>query len=88
MHKKRKSEKMEQLVSFISQRLEGFQSIPSVLADRALKIGALSFFCAVFWLLYGKADGFSQFHCMVSGNRDLWLISFLPSAWVRGKAGV
>ncbi len=43
MDKRKKSKKMEHLVSYISQRLEGMKSIPSVLADRALKIGALSF---------------------------------------------
>lgn len=61
MHKKRKSEKMEQLVSFISQRLEGFQSIPSVLADRALKIGALSFFALFFGCYMGRQMGSASF---------------------------
>lgn len=54
MHKKKKSEKMRHLVSDISQRLEGIQSIPSVLADRALKIGALSFFALFFGSYMGR----------------------------------
>ena len=44
MHREKRSKKMEDLVSDISQRMKGYQSIPSILADRALKIGALSFF--------------------------------------------
>lgn len=44
MDRKKRSKRMESLAGRISRRLEGFQNIPSVLADRALKIGALSFF--------------------------------------------
>ena len=43
MHKKKKSKKMEHLISDINQRLEGIQNIPSVFTDRALKIGARLF---------------------------------------------
>lgn len=54
MHKKKKSEKMEHLVSNISQWLEGVHNIPSVLTDRALKIGALSFFVLFFGSYMGR----------------------------------
>ena len=57
MHKKKKSKKMEDLVSYVSQQLEGIQSIPSVLADRALKIGALSFFALFLGSYMGRQMG-------------------------------
>ena len=54
MHKKKKSEKMEHLISDISQRLEGIQNIPSIFTDRALKIGALSFLALFFGFYMGR----------------------------------
>ncbi|RRK32120.1 hypothetical protein EBB54_12620 [Schaedlerella arabinosiphila] len=61
MHKKKKSKKMEDLVSYVSQQLEGIQSIPSVLADRALKIGALSFFALFLGSYMGRQMGSASF---------------------------
>ncbi len=61
MHKKKKSKKMEGLVSDVSQRLEGIQSIPSVLADRALKIGALSFLALFLGSYMGRQMGSASF---------------------------
>lgn len=61
MHKKKKSKKMEDLVSYVSQRLEGIQSIPSILADRALKIGALSFFALFLGSYMGRQMGSASF---------------------------
>ena len=37
------TEKRRHLVSYMNQRIEGFQKIPAVLTDRACKISALSF---------------------------------------------
>lgn len=54
MDKKKKRRKLEHLVSYVSGRIEGIQNIPTVLADRALKIGALSFFALFLGVYVGR----------------------------------
>ena len=61
MNHKKKMNRRERIADYINQRMEGFSKVPNVLADRALKIGALSFLALFSWKLYGKADGFSKF---------------------------
>lgn len=46
--------KLEKAVAFISTKLECLQSIPPVLADRTLKISALSFLILFFGCYMGK----------------------------------
>lgn len=74
MHKQKKSKKMECLVSYISQRLEGFEKIPSVMKDRAWKIGALSFFALFFGCYMGwQSDSVSFILWSVAiGMFGLW----------------
>lgn len=43
MKHKKKMNRRERIADYINQRMEGFSKVPNVLADRALKIGALSF---------------------------------------------
>lgn len=43
MKHKKKTNRCERIITHIRQRMEGISSVPGVLADRALKIGALSF---------------------------------------------
>lgn len=43
MNHKKKMNRRERIADYINQRMEGFSKVPNVLADRALKIGALSF---------------------------------------------
>ena len=43
MKHKKKTNRCERIITYIRQRMEGISSVPGVLADRALKIGALSF---------------------------------------------
>lgn len=74
MHKEKKTKKMEELVSYISLRMKGFQSIPSVLADRALKIFVLSFFALFFGSYMGKqteSPGFILWSAAICGF-GLW----------------
>lgn len=43
MKHKKKMNRRERIADYINQRIEGFSKVPGVLADRALKTGALSF---------------------------------------------
>lgn len=43
------TEKGKRLVSYMGQRIEGFQNIPAVLMDRACKISVLSFLALLLW---------------------------------------
>ena len=115
MKHKKKMNRRERIADYINQRMEGFSKVPNVLADRALKIGALSFLalfqgshhiflfeatpdvcssdlsvfsCSFSWKLYGKADGFSKFYCMVSRYVAVWNRICVPSAMVWGEKGI
>lgn len=66
MHKK-KTKKLKDLVIYMEERIEGIQKIPSVMADRALKIGALSFFALFFGVYMGRQTG--------SGSLILWSVA-------------
>jgi len=67
LHRKKKTEKLEHLASYIEERMEGFHNIPSVMADRALKIGALSFFALFLGIYIGRQEG--------SGSFILWSVA-------------
>lgn len=88
MHREKRSKKMEDLVSDISQRMKGYQSIPSILADRALKIGALSFFVLFSGSYMGRQTDSPWFYPVVCGNLRLRPVVFLPAALPRGKEGL
>lgn len=88
MKHKKKMNRRERIADYINQRMEGFSKVPNVLADRALKIGALSFLALFSWKLYGKADGFSKFYCMVSRYVAVWNRICVPSAMVWGEKGI
>ena len=51
------TEKGKRLVSYMGQRIEGFQSIPAVLMDRACKRSALSFLALLLGVHTGRQAG-------------------------------
>ncbi len=61
MRKKKKTEKLEHLVSDISQWMKEIQTIPAVLADRALKVGALSFLALFLGAYVGRENHSTSF---------------------------
>lgn len=61
MRKKKKTEKLEYLVSDISQWMKEIQTIPAVLADRALKVGALSFLALFLGAYVGRENHSTSF---------------------------
>lgn len=54
MDKKKTRKKLEHLASDVGGWIEGIQRLPPVLADRAIKIGALSFFALFLGVYVGK----------------------------------
>ena len=61
MKHKKKMNRRERIADYINQRMEGFSKVPNVLADRALKIGALSFLAVFLGSYMGRQKDSSSF---------------------------
>lgn len=59
--KTNKGKKLEKAAAYISKKLEDIQHMPSVLADRALKTGALPFLFLFFGCYMGRQMGSPHF---------------------------
>ena len=67
------TEKRRHLVSYMNQRIEGFQKIPAVLTDRACKISALSFLALLLGVHTGRQVGTPIICCAAAKSRSMRL---------------
>ena len=88
MKHKKKMNRRERIDDYINQRMEGFSKVPNVLADRALKIGALSFLALFLGSYMGRQMDSASFIAMVSRYVAVWNRICVPSATVWGEKGI
>jgi hypothetical protein len=67
---KKKMNRRERIADYINQRMEGFSKVPNVLADRALKIGALSFLALFLGSYMGRQMDSASF---IAWSVVMWL---------------
>lgn len=70
MNHKKKMNRRERIADYINQRMEGFSKVPNVLADRALKIGALSFLALFLGSYMGRQMDSASF---IAWSVVMWL---------------
>lgn len=70
MKHKKKMNRRERIADYINQRMEGFSKVPNVLADRALKIGALSFLALFLGSYMGRQMDSASF---IAWSVVMWL---------------
>ena len=76
MNHKKKMNRRERIADYINQRMEGFSKVPNVLADRALKIGALSFLALFLGSYMGRQMDSASF---IAWSVVMWLESDMRS---------
>lgn len=70
MNHKKKMNRRERIADYINQRMEGFSKVPNVLADRALKIGVLSFLALFLGSYMGRQMDSASF---IAWSVVMWL---------------